>query len=112
MFWPCISKQLEDKVSHCPICQEFRNAPSNEPLISHKINDILFNKIGEDLFEFENEHYYSKFPKIAHLNKLGDHNKLKEIFGRHSIPQTVISDNRPQFTSDMYRNFAIQYNFK
>ena len=42
--------------------------------------------------------YYSKFPEIAHLNNTASSvvkQKLKEIFCKHGIPQTVISDNRP-----------------
>ena len=113
--------QLEDKVSHCPICQAFHNIPSNKPVISHKIPDILYNKVGIDLFEFENEYYlivvdyYSKLSEIARLNNTASSmviHKLKEVFGRHGIPQTVISDNGTQFISELYRKVTVQYNFK
>lgn len=36
---------------------------------------------------------------------------LKDIFARHGIPQTVFSDNGPQYDSQEYKQFATQYNF-
>ena len=36
---------------------------------------------------------------------------LKEIFCRHCIPQNVMSDNRPQFTIQLYKQLANQFGF-
>ena len=37
--------------------------------------------------------------------------KLKQYFGRHGIPNTVVSDNGPQFDSDEFRRFAREWEF-
>lgn len=34
------------------------------------------------------------------------------IFARHSIPEIVVSDNGPQYTSEAYATFSKEYGFK
>ena len=36
----------------------------------------------------------------------------KSIFSRHGIPELVISDNGPQYSSKVYADFAKEYHFK
>ena len=46
--------------------------------------------------------YYSHFIEMAKLSSMTSEeviNQLKSIFARHGIPQIVISDNGPQYTS-------------
>ena len=38
-------------------------------------------------------------------------NHLKSIFARHGIPNEVISDNGPQYSSQLFKQFAQNYNF-
>jgi len=37
---------------------------------------------------------------------------MKSIFSRHGIPQTVISDNGPQYDSSDMKQFSSSYEFK
>jgi hypothetical protein len=39
-------------------------------------------------------------------------NHTKSIFARHGIPEVVVSDNGPQYTSDLYAEFARNYQFQ
>ena len=57
-----------------------------------------WQKIGTDLFEFKQKPY---------LLIVQD-----SIFARHIIPEVVISDNGPQFSSEAYKRFAEDYQFK
>ena len=43
-------------------------------------------------------------------NSVINHTKL--IFARYGIPETVVSDNGPQFSSEAYAQFAREYGFK
>ena len=43
-------------------------------------------------------------------NSVINHTKL--IFARYGIPETIHSDNGPQFFSDAYAQFAREYGFK
>ena len=36
---------------------------------------------------------------------------MKSIFARHSIPETVVSDNGPQFLASSFSSFAQEYGF-
>ena len=59
--------------------------------------------------------YYSKYIEIAILDK-GENarriiEKLKSIFSRHGIPNTLISDNGPQYACEKFRKFAESYTF-
>ena len=38
-------------------------------------------------------------------------NHLKSIFARHGIPNEVISDNGPQYSSQLFKQFAQDYHF-
>ena len=59
--------------------------------------------------------YYSKFPEIVETNTTTAAKTiqmLKQMFSRHGIPHTVVSDNGPQFSSTEYELFAAEYGFK
>lgn len=59
--------------------------------------------------------YFSKFVEIAELKELSSLatvKLLKSFFTRFGIPKIVYSDNGPQYNSNMYRNFAKNWNFE
>ena len=37
---------------------------------------------------------------------------IKSIFARHGIPEKVMSDNSPQYASEMFKKFAAEYGFE
>ena len=58
--------------------------------------------------------YYSRFIETARLstatfNDVITH--MKSIFARHGVPESLTSDNRPQYTANMFKTFAKQYGF-
>ena len=92
--------------------------PINEN--SHDIPSRPWQKIGSDLFDWNGKphlivvDYYSRYPEVAELGDTKAQtiiNKTKSIFSRHGIPETVVSDNGPQYSSEEYRYFAKDYNF-
>ena len=91
-----------------------------EPLIPSKLPDRPWQKIATDLFEWQKSQYllvvdyYSRFIETAKLlstTSVNVINHLKSIFSRHGIPETVISDNGPQYSSEQFAEFANQYGF-
>ena len=76
--------------------------------------------MGTDLFEFEGEnyliivHYYSKFPFIekmpAHCTAKAVVEATKKLFSEQGIPQKVVSDDGPQFSSSLYTAYAKEWN--
>ena len=37
LFWPGISKHIQERVSTCAVCNRHKNNQPKEPLISHKV---------------------------------------------------------------------------
>uniref|UniRef100_A0A671MNC0 Integrase catalytic domain-containing protein n=1 Tax=Sinocyclocheilus anshuiensis TaxID=1608454 RepID=A0A671MNC0_9TELE len=59
--------------------------------------------------------YYSNYPELALLSDMSTKCVMthsKSIFARHGIPQTVISDSGPCFSSKEWQEFSVQYDFK
>ena len=61
-----------------------------------------------DICEFKNSHFlisvdmYSRYLEIAHLSRMTSSiviAKMKNLFARHGVPESVISDNGTQLTS-------------
>ena len=58
--------------------------------------------------------YFSRFIEVSKLSSTSSEaviEHLKSIFSRHGIPETVISDNGPQYSAAIFGAFAIQYGF-
>ena len=120
MYWPGINNQIEDVVSKCSICQDFREHHPRDPLISHPIPNRPWSKIGADLFTLHGEEYlvlvdyFSKFPEVVKLNDTSANSVIKEmksIFARQGIPDEVISDNGPQFACSEFKKFSASWSF-
>ena len=58
--------------------------------------------------------YYYRWFEIKKLNDYSSArviSTLKELFSTHDIPDVIVSDNGPQFSSDTFRKFATDYDF-
>lgn len=122
VFWPGMSKQIEDRVSKCSACLTYRNKPAKEPMIMHEVPQLPWSKVGTDLFELEGNHYlimvdssnYSNFIEVAPLQRDTRTsvviNQMKQTIARYGIMDTLISDNGPQFTSAEFKDFVMKYN--
>lgn len=121
LFWPGMSKQIEDIVMKCSVCNTYKRSNVKEPLLSHDIPDRAWAKVGLDLFHFDQDvylmcvDYYSKYPEIARLPQTTSKQviiALKSMFARHGIPDIVMSDNGPQFASEEFAQFGKTWEFK
>lgn len=119
VWWPGLSKQIEKKISNCPICEKER-VLHPEPLQPTKTPDYPWQRVGMDLFEWKGHSYllivdyYSRWIEIAHLKQttsLAVIEHIKAIFARQGIPEVVVSDNGPQFNSWDFVKFAKSYCF-
>jgi hypothetical protein len=119
-YWPGIYADVTNLVSSCSICQRFKRSNKKEPLLNHDIPPLPFNKIAADIAEFQGKNYlvvvdfYSRWLEVYETsNKTSSIiiKKLKDIFSRFGIPQTMIADNMP-FNSLEFRKFAEEWNFQ
>lgn len=121
VYWPNINRDIDNIVQTCPTCQQHQNAQSPETLHQHEIPSRPWSTVGTDLFVLDNKQwlivadYYSKYPIVRKLPVPAPSSVVvsatKQIFAEHGIPETVISDNGPHFHSEIYSNFAKEWNF-
>ena len=73
MYWPGMSGDVRDLITHCPICATFRPEQPRGPLQPHEISKRHWSKVGIDLFELNDINYvitvdyYSSFFKVDRL---------------------------------------------
>ena len=121
VWWPRISSDISDCVKYCKHCQEQRSSQRKEPLKPTPLPEYPWQKVGCDLCEVKRNtylvivDYYSRFIEIAHMKSTTSHAiiyKMQDIFARWGIPEVVLSDNGPQFSSREFANFANSYKFR
>ena len=110
IWWPGLSRQLEERVKSCSICRKCTSQRS-EPLIPTSLPELPWQRVETDLFEMKGRNYlvivdyYSRYIEIALLNRTTADEVIrhtKSVFSRHGIPEVVVSDNGPQFSSEAY----------
>ena len=113
--------RTEDFISSCAVCKSYQSIQQKEPMISHEIPARSWEKVGCDVFDFEDKHYlvcvdyYSDFFELDRIFDMKGKEvitKLKSQFARHGIPIQVFSDNGPPFNSKEFQAFASAYEFE
>lgn len=120
LYWPGMSNDIENLVSKCSVCERYSSKNCKEPLISHEIMSLPFEKVGCDICEYGNKDYFvlmdylTKWLEIVPIaNKQSSEiiDKLKVIFSVHGIPRYLVADNMP-FSSQEFRKFAKEWDFE
>ena len=96
------------------ICaKEVHNAP--EPLLTTPLPARPWQRVAANLFQWNSTmylvviDYFSSYIKVANLTSTTTGHvkeKLKAIFARHGVPETVVTDNGPQFSATEFTDFA------
>ena len=120
IWWPGISKQLEELIQSCHECLKAQKQRP-QPLTATPLPTLPWQKVASDLFEWKGAtyllvlDYYSRYIEIAKLNRTTTTDvvtHLKSMFARHGIPEMFISDNGPQYASREFQDFAKEYEFQ
>ncbi|CAB4037995.1 Retrovirus-related Pol poly from transposon, partial [Paramuricea clavata] len=94
---------------------------SKETLISHEVPDRPWGKIATDLFEFDGKEYlvtvdyfsiFFEIDRFYSTKAVSVIRKLMVHLARYGIPEELISDQGPQFTSGEFKNFCASYGMK
>ena len=119
VWWPGLSKEIEEMVSTCHTCPKVRPEPT-ETLMAASFPSRPWERVGTDLFELNGKvyivivDYYSRwveFRKLISLTSEHTIDVLKEVFSIHGIPDVICSDNGPQFSAESFAQFAKTYGF-
>ena len=80
-----------------------------------------WEKIGTDLFELKGKSYlllvdyFSRYIEVVKLSSTTTKSvvaAMKPVFARHGIPDMIVSDNGPQYSSQEFQEFAEDYGFQ
>ena len=121
VFWPNLNNQIEQLVRRCETCLTVLPSKPAEPMLIRTLPTRPWQIIGSDLFQYANRHYiilvdyYSSWPEVYLLSSPNSKcviEATKEAFAHHGIPEEVISDNGPQYSSREYKCFAKEWEFK
>lgn len=115
-WWPGIDKELEELIKSCEPCLSVRPDPPKASLIPWEIPGKVWSRIHIDFAGPLKKHYYliitdaySKWPEIFRTGEITSQftiNKLREVFARFGLPETIVSDNGTQFTSSNFQKFV------
>ena len=85
-----------------------------------ELPNLPWKKVATDLFHWKIStyllvvDYYSRYIEISKLNGQSSSQVIthtNSIFARHGVPQEVVSDNGPPYSSLEYKQFAAKYGF-
>ena len=118
-----ISQDIKLLIEFCPVCVK-HYVPHHEPLhetLCTNHEPLTWQKVATDLFTLTGTcylvvvDYFSRYPEVIQLRSTTSGSvveALKAIFARHGIPETVVSDNGPQYASEEFSKLAAEYSFK
>jgi len=120
VYWPGLTRDVEEYVEKCSICSRFRNRQQKEPLLPHAIPSLPWQKVAMDILEFQGKNFLvvidfmSHFPELRLLTQKRAQDvimALKSIFSLHGVPQEIFADNMP-FSSSTMHSFAEEWGFQ
>ncbi len=95
-----------------------KHTQHREPLQPTPLPERPWQKIATNLCEYKGKHcivitdYYSRYLEILHLPTTTTDQvvkSLKSTFARFGIPDQLVSDNGPQYTSETWKDFCKRY---
>ena len=119
IWWPKIDSDIENLVRSCEKCQSSRGTPTKAPVHPWEWPHRPWSRLHIDHAGPYLGHLY--FIVVdAHSKCIDAHivssettiKKLTEIFSIHGIPDQIVSDNAPGFTSETFQQFMSQNGIK
>ena len=121
IYWPGINDQLKQLVLNCQLCLKYSRSKKKQDAslsLGQEISLFPWTKLATDLFHFEGNSYLllvdytSCFPIVCTLKSMtaqhiADH--IKQIFAKYGWPDTIVSDNRPCYPSEIFKELMKEY---
>ena len=57
MYWPGMSKDIEDEVSECSVCMKYQKSQHREPMLLHDIPDGIWQNIAMYIMTYDGIDY-------------------------------------------------------
>ena len=107
-FWPGINKDIEKLIGNCEACT-INRAAQNETIQKFAPAIRPLQSVSVDLFEYASKNYlvmcdrFSSYIWVKHLRRTTTEDvttRLDKWFQEIGYPNTIISDNGPQFRTE------------
>ena len=115
-WWPLMDKDIERTVKECDGCQRVANNPSQVPLHRWEYPASPSQRLHIDFAgPFQGRMLLVvvdasiKWPEIFLMKNTTAEETVKTLrtlLARMGLPEQIVSDNGPQFTSDVFKRFA------
>ena len=121
VYWPGLNDQLENLILNCQLCLKYSKSKNKStPLtaLGHEVPAVPWSKVATDIFHYESQlyllvvDYTSRFPIVRRLNSMSAQcvtEHFKSIFSEYGWPDTLVSDNGPCYTAEMFTNLMKEY---
>ena len=119
VWWPGVSKAIENCIKNWSQCLKSCISPKELPLSSPLLSRP-WQKIAADLFKLDKSHYllivdyFFRFPEVLKLTSTTLCSiviALKSTITHHEMPSIAFTDNGPQFSSLDFKEFVSTYSF-
>ncbi|XP_014669350.1 PREDICTED: uncharacterized protein K02A2.6-like [Priapulus caudatus] len=121
LYWPAMNSEIRDFIVACEICNSMPKKQQEETLVPHDVPGRPWATVGTNLCYIDwlnylvTADYHSNFIEVDYLEDTRAETvftKLKAQFSRYGIPDSVVSDNGPQFSCDVFANFSRKWGFE
>ena len=122
IWWPGLDRDLENLVRSCTKCQSGQSMPPVAPLHPWLWPSQPWQRIhidyagpvdGRMLLIIVDAH--SKWPEVIPMSSTTSQatiRALRQLFAAHGLPQQLVSDNGPQFSSEEFATFLAKNGVK
>ncbi|MEL7079736.1 MAG: integrase, partial [Cyanobacteria bacterium J06582_2] len=122
-WWPNINKSIETIAANCPGCKKYKKKPSKNTLSVWPFARRPLERVHIDFFEYKNKHVLimvDAFSKKIWCHYMGTDTTAKTTVAvlfawfcsESGSPTTLVSDNGPQFTSNLFADKMKLWNIK
>jgi transposase InsO family protein len=116
-YWPGMDTEIEQMVRSCTPCAAAAKQPTKETLHSWPPATKPWERIHVDYAgPYMGKQFlivvdaFSKYPEVVpvpHITSRQTVTALRKLGAQHGAPETIVSDNGPQFTSQEFKDFCV-----
>ena len=115
VWWPGLDRDIEDFISSCKACLYSHKKPISNHLEPWPSSNYFFERVHVDFFHFQNSNFfifvdtYSTWIDVKLMtstNAASVIGVLRVLFGYFGLPNTLVSDNGPPFSSTEFTEFC------
>ena len=96
IFWPSMSKDIEEFCHSCPSCAQYGKQPATEPMLSHPTPILPCQFVSQDIFMFGHKEY------LATVDHYSDFYELDELVDTLSTTSSILLKPISHATASLY----------